>query len=106
MESSNDTQKQTQIPGQARLIGGHTDAASHANAQCVAVDGGVQTQTLFAGQTIDIGTVTMEVVDDNLEVTFQADLGWQLQETHLWVGTNLADMPQTRKGSPKIGNFP
>jgi len=29
-----------------------------------------------------------------------------LVETHLWVGTALTDMPQTRKGNPKIGNFP
>lgn len=79
-----------------------------ANAQCVAVDGGggVQTQTLFAGQTIDIGTVTMEVVGDNLVITYQTQQGWEFQETHLWVGKHMADMPQTRKGSPKIGNFP
>lgn len=88
------------------MIAGLLGFSLNANAQCVAIEGGVQTQTLFAGQTIDIGTVTMEVVGDNLEITYQTQLGWELQETHLWVGSNMADMPQTRKGSPKIGNFP
>ena len=88
------------------LVGGLLLFALNANAQCVAVDGGVQTQTLYAGQTIEIGTVSMEVVNDDLVITYQTDSGWQLQETHLWVGDDLADMPQTRKGNPKIGNFP
>ena len=79
---------------------------SNVHAQCVSVDGGVQTQALYAGQTLDIGTVSVEVLDTNLVVTYQTDSGWQLSETHLWVGDDLSDMPQTRKGSPKIGNFP
>ena len=43
---------------------------------------------------------------DDLTVTYTLTGGWQLSETHVWVGFNDADMPQTRKGSPKIGNFP
>jgi hypothetical protein len=27
-------------------------------------------------------------------------------ETHLWVGTDLADVPRTKTGNPKIGLFP
>jgi hypothetical protein len=67
---------------------------------------GVQCEILKAGQTIDAGTVCAEIVGDNLEITFTTTNGWQLKEAHLWTGGDLADMPQTRKGNPKIGNFP
>lgn len=77
-------------------------------AACVATENGcgIQTATLYAGQTIAAGTVTMEVIDDNLVVTYVTTGGWELVEAHLWVGTDLAEMPQTRQGNPKIGNFP
>jgi hypothetical protein len=81
-------------------------AISNAFAACVAVDGGIQTQTLFAGQTIDAGTVTTQVVGDDLQISYNTTGGWQLVETHAWAGNDIADMPQTRKGTPKLGNFP
>ncbi|MGA1824192.1 MAG: hypothetical protein ACMUIP_05955 [bacterium] len=77
-------------------------------AQCVStIDGsGVQCQALLAGQTIDAGLVCVEVVGTDLVVTYDTANGWELVETHLWVGDSLADMPQTKQGNPKIGNFP
>jgi hypothetical protein len=82
--------------------------AMGANAECVRTEDGtgVHTEILYAGQTIEAGTVTTEVVGTDLTITYETSGGWELQETHVWVGTDLADMPQTRKGSPKIGNFP
>lgn len=80
--------------------------SSNAVAACISAEGGVQVQTLYAGQTIDAGTVSITVTGDNLVVTFTTRDGWSLDETHLWIGTSLTDMPQTRKGTPKIGNFP
>jgi hypothetical protein len=79
-----------------------------AYAECVATaDGsGIQTQTLYAGQTIVAGTVSVEVVGTDLTVTYNTTDGWELTETHLWVGDDLANMPQTRQGNPQIGNFP
>ncbi|MBD3306882.1 hypothetical protein GF339_10675, partial [candidate division KSB3 bacterium] len=67
--------------------------------------------TLLAGQTIPAGTITVEVVEDEAGayafiVTYSTVDGWELTEAHLWVGTDLAQMPQTRSGNPKIGNFP
>jgi hypothetical protein len=77
-------------------------------AQCVKTEdgSGVQSVELLAGQTILAGTVNVEVVGENLEVTFATTDGWELTEAHLWAGDDLADMPQTKKGNPKIGNFP
>ena len=74
---------------------------------------GVYGVTLFAGQSIDAGTVSFNDIDtdsdgavDALEVVYNTTDGWELNEVHLFVGSSLADMPQTRNGSPKIGNFP
>ena len=61
---------------------------------------------LIAGQNINAGNVCFEVVGANLLVTYTTTNGWELTEAHLWVGENIADMPQTRKGNPKIGHFP
>jgi len=68
---------------------------------------------LFAGQTIDAGTVCFEDIDtnedgwaDTLRVTYATKDGWELVETHFWLGTRLADMPMTNKGNPIPGQFP
>jgi hypothetical protein len=66
--------------------------------------------TLYAGQDIDAGTVCVEVIDngdtEEFCATYTTTGGWELVETHFWLGEDLADMPQTRKGNPKVGNFP
>lgn len=82
--------------------------AAFASAACVQGDNGSTTQsyTLFAGQTINSGNVSATVVGDNLEVTYTTTDGWTLNEVHLWVGADVADMPSTRKGNPIPGKFP
>lgn len=62
---------------------------------------------LCAGQTMDIGTVTVTNDDANLYVTFEiTDEGWYLQETHVAVASTVDGLPQTRKGNPIPGRFP
>lgn len=61
---------------------------------------------LMAGQSTDAGSVCATVDGDYLKVTYTTEGGWQLTESHLWVGTQWSQMPQTRTGNPKIGNFP
>lgn len=67
---------------------------------------GIQVKTLYAGQSINTGTVSVSVNGDNLDVVYETTNAWELMEAHLWIGSDLADMPQTRKGNPVIGNFP
>mgnify|MGYP000529442543 CR=1 FL=1 len=55
-----------------------------------------QCTTLFAGQTIDAGSVCVSVDSDNLVVSYATTGGWQLTEAHLWVGDDLANMPRVR----------
>jgi hypothetical protein len=60
---------------------------------------------LYAGQTIDSGTVTIKNDENNLYVTFSAADPWWLSETHLHVADSKEGIPQNKKGNPKIGNF-
>lgn len=63
-------------------------------------------KNLIAGQTINAGDVCLTVIDENLIVTYTTTDNWELTEAHLWVGKNISDMPQTKQGNPKVGNFP
>ncbi|GAB4183065.1 MAG: hypothetical protein Tsb002_05070 [Wenzhouxiangellaceae bacterium] len=48
----------------------------------------------------------MSVGEGIATVTYQTIDGWELTETHMWLGEDIADMPQARNGNPKVGNFP
>lgn len=70
-----------------------------------------ETVILFAGQTIQAGTISVDLVEDGVgayavTVTYTTVGFWELTEAHVWVGTDRAEMPQTRTGNPKIGKFP
>ena len=67
---------------------------------------GVDCQVLYAGQTIDAGTVCAEIVNEDLVITYATTGGWELMETHLWLGTDMSDYPQTNSGNPIPGQFP
>ena len=62
--------------------------------------------TLYAGQTLDVGTVTVWNDRENLYVKYSTTGGWALAATHLAVATSLEEIPQTKKGNLKIGHFP
>ena len=65
--------------------------------------------TLYAGQTIDAGTVTISNDDDNVYVKYQTTNGWTLTSTHLFVGgdsLDLSEIPVNNGGNPKVGHFP
>jgi hypothetical protein len=63
---------------------------------------------LLAGQSIDAGDVCLAVdkLNENLTVTYSTQGGWELVEAHLWVGEILDAYPATKKGKPRMGNFP
>lgn len=86
------------------VMGLFTFGGSAAGAQ-VEYCGEPEVVTLWAGQTIDAGTVTVANDENYLYVTFTTANGWLLSETHLHVAASLEGIPQTNKGNPKIGNF-
>ena len=57
--------------------------------------------TLLAGQTINVGTLSVVVVGDNLVVTYNITDPWVLGETHLYVGETD---PEDLTSAP--GQFP
>ena len=83
--------------GAAALINSHDASAELADAQC---------DTLYAGKSIDAGTVCVTNDNEYLYVTYSTTGDWYLDDVHLFVGASLADMPATKTGNPKIGNFP
>jgi len=60
---------------------------------------------LRAGQSIDAGTVTVSYDGEELCVTYETKDDWQLVETHFTIAEILEDIPQTKKGNPKVGHF-
>src|SRR3954454_24628223 len=72
-----------------------------AQAQC----GSTTRATLFAGQTLDAGTVTVSNNVAHLTVTYTTNAPWVLSDAHLEVASSLAGIPQTHTGNPKPGHF-
>lgn len=77
-------------------------AASASAAVC-----GTTTWNLTAGQTIDVGSVTVENDQDFIYVTYELDYpGATFGNLHLWIGTDIANVPAGGGGNPAPGQFP
>ncbi|MCW5520533.1 hypothetical protein J1N09_11820 [Aureitalea sp. L0-47] len=87
------------------------------NFEIIIIDGGVtgdptattctETTDLIAGQNTVVGTVdiTYDPANDTYTITYTTENGWELEETHLWVG-DCANRPANNPGNPLIGQFP
>ena len=63
-------------------------------------------KTLWAGQNMDVGTVTYGINDNaDFYVTYATTGDWVISEAHMFAG-DKADMPVNKPGRPKIGKFP
>jgi hypothetical protein len=65
----------------------------------------VTTVTLFAGQTIDVGTVTIANDGQGLCVTYNTTGSWYITESHLDIALSPEEIPQTNSGNPRPGQF-
>lgn len=65
-----------------------------------------QCQTLYAGKTINAGSVCVTNDSTYLYATYKTTGSWYLDDLHLFVGKEYAQMPTTKTGNPQIGNFP
>jgi hypothetical protein len=79
-----------------------TVAAVPAAAQC----GSSTTVTLFGGQTIDTGTVTISNDASSITVTYTTNDPWVMTAVHLAVADSLAGIPQNKNSNPLPGHFP
>lgn len=78
---------------------------STSNVQSTSPCGSTMEQTLYAGQNINAGTVSVSNDADNLYVTYSTTNGWEMAETHLYVG-DCTEIPTAGNGNPQIGLFP
>lgn len=91
---------------QENVVEETTSTAYQNNSAVYQVTGGCsETYTLYAGQTIASGTLEVSNDADSIYVTYTTTNGWELTETQLYVG-DLAGLPATKNGNPKVGNFP
>jgi hypothetical protein len=72
-----------------------------AEAQC----GSPLVTTLFAGQTLDAGRVTVSNDAINIHVRYTLNEPWEMSDAHLALATSLDGIPQTKKGNPIPGHF-
>ena len=63
------------------------------------------TVDLLAGQDILAGTVTVSYDSGYLCFIYETEGDWQLVETHFTIAEILENIPQTKKGNPKVGHF-
>lgn len=69
-------------------------------------ESGVVCFDLIAGQNIVAGEVCVSMEGDDVCFLYKVYDGWRINETHLWVGLSIGDMPAAKNGNPKIGLFP
>jgi hypothetical protein len=60
---------------------------------------------LMAGQTINVGSVTVWNDETNVYVSYQTTGSYLLKKTHLFVGACSA-IPVNNSGNPRIGQYP
>jgi hypothetical protein len=61
--------------------------------------------TLYAGQTIDAGKVSVWNGRENLKIRIEPSGEWSISEVHVFVGTDQDEIP-TAEGNPVPGQFP
>lgn len=67
---------------------------------------GPSTFTLYAGQSTDVGDISVVVKDGAVVVTYTTEGTWTIDQAHLWVGSSLVTLPKTKSGNPVPGQFP
>jgi hypothetical protein len=73
--------------------------------ETVPVSGQCLQADFIAGQNQIAGLIDVQKDADNLIVTYSTSNGWELDETHLYVGL-CSEIPLTGAQNPKIGLFP
>lgn len=85
-------------------------SAGPASAQTASCSTSPAEWTLWAGQTINSGTVTVTNDSTMLHVTYKLDTVTYPAATfgtlHLWVGNDMTNLPKAGNGAPIPGQFP
>lgn len=62
-------------------------------------------KTIYAGQTINVGSVVVWNDENNVYVSYQMSGDYKLKVTHLYVGA-CSSIPVNGAGNPRIGLYP
>lgn len=89
----------------ASQAGAESESTSSSSQALVTIAGDACV-VLYAGQTINAGSVCASIEGENVKVTYTTTNGWELTEAHLWAGATIATIPSTPSGNPKVGHFP
>lgn len=60
----------------------------------------------IVNQTIDAVTVCATIDGADIKVEFMADNGWLIKDARLWIGLDLADIPQDANHDPILAEMP
>jgi hypothetical protein len=61
---------------------------------------------LVAGRATTAGQICVGLEADELVLRYDLYEGWELLETHVWVGEALGDLPLAASGEPLVDGFP
>jgi hypothetical protein len=70
-----------------------------------AICGTAATTPLYAGQTLNAGTIMVSNDALNIYVEYTTVDPWVMSDAHLSIADSLAGIPQTKKGNPIPGHF-
>jgi hypothetical protein len=91
---------------QTTLKSANSSLLKSASTVQVVSDNNDATFTLFAGQSINAGTVKVKKDNENITITYETTNEWTLSEVHAWIGDDLINLPTNKGGNPTIGLFP
>jgi hypothetical protein len=87
--------------GAAGALGEYLMQTSVAQTTCTPI-----VWNLTAGQTINVGTVTVTNDATNIYVTYALTAPcWEFGTLHLWIGSDLNNVPKNPQGTPVPGQF-
>ena len=87
---------------------GHEQAGRSAALTTAGAPAGIPAQTvaLVAGQTKEIGSVSVWLDQGRLAVQYETQASWVLDATHLAVAASIGGIPVNNSGNPVVGHFP
>jgi len=80
-------------------------SSSYAESKSTSDVGTDSSYTLWSGQTINAGTVSISRDATKLYVVYETDSNYLISETHVWVGTDISAVPSNTNGVLVPGQF-
>lgn len=93
-------------PAALAAIAAVSGGAAYANHATLTLEPTPSCYTLYAGQTINAGSVCVVLNSGNLVAEYKTTGGWVITGAHTWIGETADSYPQGKNGNPQVGKFP